>query len=133
MTQRKPPRLRWETWIDRQVRESSERGEFEDLPGAGEPIADLDKPRDEMWWVKGKLRREGLTYLPPSLALRKEADDAVEEARRAPSEAEARRIVEGVNERIREANRQGITGPRVALRPYEVGRIAQEWRERHAR
>jgi hypothetical protein len=27
---------------------------------------------------KGKLRSEGLTYLPPSLALRKEAHDALE-------------------------------------------------------
>jgi hypothetical protein len=26
----------------------------------------LDKPRDENWWVRGKLRSEGLSYLPPA-------------------------------------------------------------------
>jgi DnaJ homologue, subfamily C, member 28, conserved domain len=50
--ERKPPELGWERWIDRLIREATERGEFEDLPGAGEPVADLDKPFDEMWWVQ---------------------------------------------------------------------------------
>jgi DnaJ homologue, subfamily C, member 28, conserved domain len=88
MAERKPPGLDWERWIDRQIREATERGEFDDLPGAGKPIPDLDKPFDKMWWVKGKLRSEGLTYLPPSLALRKEAHDALEAALQAKSEAE---------------------------------------------
>ncbi len=71
MTQRKPTGLGWESWIDRQIREAEERGEFDDLPGAGEPLPGLDKPFDELWWVKDKLRREGLTYMPPSLAVRR--------------------------------------------------------------
>jgi DnaJ homologue, subfamily C, member 28, conserved domain len=50
MTSRKPRELSWESWIDRQVREATERGEFEDLPGSGEPIPDLDRPFDEMGW-----------------------------------------------------------------------------------
>ena len=28
----------WESWIDRQVREAQERGEFDDLPGRGRPL-----------------------------------------------------------------------------------------------
>ena len=55
MTARKPPGVGWESWIDKQIREAEERGEFEDLPGAGQPIPDLDKPFDELWWVKNKL------------------------------------------------------------------------------
>lgn len=31
----------FESWIDRQIREAQERGEFDDLPGAGEPIKGL--------------------------------------------------------------------------------------------
>ena len=73
MTQRKPAGIKFESWIDRQIRQAAERGEFEDLPGHGAPLADLDKPYDEMWWVKRKLRDEQLSYLPPSLALRKDA------------------------------------------------------------
>jgi hypothetical protein len=60
MTERKPAGVPWESWIDRQIRRAEERGEFDDLPGAGRPIPDLDKPFDELWWVKDKLRREGL-------------------------------------------------------------------------
>ena len=43
MTERKPPGVSWESWIDRQIREAEERGAFADLPGAGMRIPDLDK------------------------------------------------------------------------------------------
>jgi len=65
MTERKPPGVGFETWVERQLREAAERGAFDDLPGAGKPIPDLDKPHDELWWVKQKLRRENFSYLPP--------------------------------------------------------------------
>ena len=71
MTERKPRELSFETWVDRQIREAAERGEFDDLPGTGKPIPDLHKPHDENWWIKQKLRSENLSYLPPTLELRK--------------------------------------------------------------
>lgn len=129
MTRRKPPGARWESWIDRQVREAEERGEFDDLPGAGKPIPDLDKPFDELWWVKDKLQREGLSYMAPSVALRKEAGDALVAASRAGSEAEVRRIISAINDKIREANRNTIAGPPLMLVPYDVERVVREWRE----
>jgi hypothetical protein len=129
MTQRRPPGIGRETWIDRQIREATERGEFDDLPGTGEPIPDLDKPFDELGWVKRKLHREGLSYLPPSLALRKEAQAARAAAMQAGSEAEVREIVEGVNHDIREANRKGIAGPAIMLMPLDVERVLEEWRK----
>jgi hypothetical protein len=93
--------VNWEAWSERQIREATERGDFADLPGAGKPIPDIDRPHDEMWWVRDKLRREHVSYLPPSLAARKEAEDALDAARHARSEAEARRIIEALNGRIR--------------------------------
>ena len=131
MTARKPPGMGWETWIDKQIREAEERGEFEDLPGAGQPIPDLDKPFDELWWVKNKLRREGLSYMSPSVALRKEAHDALEAVSRTRSEAEVRRLIADINEKIREANRKGIRGPSLMLMPFDVERVVHEWREQH--
>jgi hypothetical protein len=128
MSARKPPGLGWESWIDRQVREATERGEFDDLPGAGQPIPNLDRPFDELWWVKDKLRREGLTYMAPSVALRKEAHEAYEAALAARSEAEARRILEAINDKIRSANRTGITGPALMLVPHDVERVLAERR-----
>jgi Domain of unknown function (DUF1992) len=132
MTQRKPSGIRFESWIDRQIRQATERGEFADLPGSGAPLADLDHHYDEMWWVKRKLRDEDLSYLPPSLALRKEVHDALEGVARAHSEAEVRERIAAVNEKIRDAIRMGIRGPELSLAPFDVERIVKEWRRARA-
>jgi Domain of unknown function (DUF1992) len=128
MTRRKPRGSDWESWIDRQIREAEERGEFDDLPGAGRPIPDLDKPFDELWWVRNKLRQEGLSYMPPSVAMRKEAHDALGAAMRARSETEVRKIIADINDRIREANRKTISGPALMLVPFDVERVVRDWR-----
>jgi DnaJ homologue, subfamily C, member 28, conserved domain len=133
MTARKPPGVSWESWIDKQIREAEERGEFENLPGAGQPIPNLDKPFDELWWVKNKLHREGLSYMPPSVALRKEAHDALEAISRARSEADVRRLIADINEKIREANRKGIRGPSLMLMPFDVERVVKQWHEQRSR
>jgi hypothetical protein len=133
MTRRRPPGVSWESWIDRQVREAEKRGEFDDLPSAGKPLPDLDKPIDENWWIKNKLRSEGLSYTPPLLALKKRATDALALAAEAPSEAKAQEIIEEINEEIREANRNGARGPLVVLRPYDVEAVLRDWRKRHSK
>jgi hypothetical protein len=132
MTQRKPPGVSFETWIDRQIREATERGEFDDLPGTGKPIADLNRPYDEMWWLRQKMQRENLSYLPPTLALRKEAEEALAAASRAASEPEVRRIVADINDKIREANRKPTAGPPTDLAPYDVERVVRDWRDHRA-
>ncbi|MDG9705815.1 DUF1992 domain-containing protein [Streptomyces sp. DH37] len=128
MTERKPPGVDFETWADRQIREAAERGEFDDLPGMGEPLPDLDKPYDDLWWVRRKMRREGLSWLPPALALRKEAEDALAAARGARSEPEVRRILAEVDDRIRAALRMPPPGPPLGLKPFDVEEVVREWR-----
>ncbi len=64
MTQRKPQGMSFETWVDKAIREAEERGAFADLPGTGKPIPGAGQPDDELWWVKAKLRREKLTFIP---------------------------------------------------------------------
>jgi DNA polymerase/3'-5' exonuclease PolX len=130
MTERKPSGVGFGTWVERQIREATERGEFDNLPGAGKPIEDLDKPHDELWWVKQKLRRENLSYLPPTIALRKEAEEALAEASRAGSEARVRRIVADINGKIVEGNRKAASGPPLNLMPFDVERVVRAWRER---
>ena len=132
MTERKPPGIGFETWVERQIREATERGEFDNLAGAGKPIADLDKPHDELWWVKQKLRRENLSYLPPTIALRKEAEDALLAASQAGSEAQVRRIVADINRKILEGNRKAASGPPLNLMPFDAERVVRTWRERRA-
>ena len=133
MTGRKPSGASWEGWIDRQIREAADRGEFENLPGAGEPLPPSPRPSDESWWIKRKLQREGLTYMSASLALRKEARDALAAAAQADSEAEVRKIIAAINEQLREANRKGISGPALMLVPFDVERVVGEWREPRSR
>jgi hypothetical protein len=130
MTDRKPPGVGFETWVERQIREATERGEFDNLPGAGKPIPDLDKPHDELWWVRQKLRREDLAYLPPTIALRKQAEEALQAAAEAASEAEVRRIVADINAKIVEGNRKAASGPPLNLTPFDVDRVLRDWRRR---
>jgi hypothetical protein len=59
------------TWVDLQVQRAMERGDFDDLPGAGKPLA-LGETHDPDWWLKKLVERENVAVLPPSLALRKE-------------------------------------------------------------
>ena len=133
MSERKPPGVGFGTWVERQIREATERGEFDNLPGAGKPIEDLDKPHDELWWVKQKLRREHFAYLPPTIALRKAAEEALEAASRAGSEAEVRRIVADINTRIVEGNRKAASGPPLNLMPFDVEAVVGAWHGRRTR
>ena len=130
MTERKPPGISWQTWIDRQIEEGQARGEFDALPGHGKPIKGIEQPRDELWWVRDKLRREGVEYLPPSLAIRKKATDAKLRAMEASSEPEVRQIIGEINEEIRQLNRLSIEGPPTTLMPFDVDEIVQAWRHR---
>ena len=128
MSDRKPFGVSRETWIDRQIREGMERGDFDGLPGHGKPIPDIDRAHDELWWVRDKLRREGVSYLPPTLALRKDVEDARAAIAEATSEAVVREIVEQINERIRRTNREATAGPPSNLLPLDVDRTLEDWR-----
>lgn len=132
MTERKPPGVRFETWIDKQIGEARERGDFDNLPGAGKPIPDLET-RDELWWVKDKLRRENISYLPPTLVLRKEIEDARKQALAADTEAEVRRLLGETNDKIVDATRKPLSGPPLNLTPIDVERFVERWREQRER
>ncbi|MEU6863895.1 DUF1992 domain-containing protein [Streptomyces sp. NPDC046876] len=128
MTERKPPGVSFESWVDRQIREAAERGEFEQLKGLGKPLASLDTPYDEMWWIKDKMHREGFAALPPSLALRKEAEDTLEAVRAARSERRVRELLDAVNEKIAAALRMPPPGPPLRLSPFDVEEVLAQWR-----
>ena len=55
------------------------------------------------------------------MPLRKDAYDALVAASLANSEAQARKIISAINEKIRRANRNTIEGPSLMLVPYDVG------------
>ena len=130
MTERKPPGMSFETWVERQIREARERGEFDNLPGAGKPIPGIDGPAEELWWVKQSLRRENLSYLPPTLALRREVADVLADVPDAPSESAVRRRIAELNQKIAAAIRVPLDGPPLNLMPLDVEEVVESWRRR---
>jgi hypothetical protein len=88
----------YESAIDRQIREAQERGEFDNLPGAGKPLPGHGQEYDENWWVKDLVRREKITgALPASLMLRKEVEDLMDVIATKKSEAAVRAVVSDLN------------------------------------
>ncbi|MFI5554823.1 DUF1992 domain-containing protein [Streptomyces sp. NPDC051738] len=131
MTERKPPGVPFESWVDKQIHDAQARGDFDRLPGQGKPLPnDLESPYDELWWVKRKMAREGLSVLPPALALRKEAEDALAAAHAAPTERAVRKIITDVNVKIRDMLLKPPPGPPLGRKPYDVEEVVREWRER---
>ncbi|MEU9700149.1 DUF1992 domain-containing protein [Streptomyces sp. NPDC047981] len=128
MTERKPPGVSFESFVDKQIREAAERGEFRKLAGFGRPLADDTAPYDELWWIKQKMHREGASVLPPALALRKDAEDAREAVDEAVSETQVRRILGEINTRIAEALLRPPPGPPLNLKPFDVDAVVAEWR-----
>jgi hypothetical protein len=130
MTSRKPPGTDWESWIDQVIRDGRDRGEFDDLPGTGKPLPGLGKPHDEMWWVRQKVQSEGISYLPPALALRKDREDTLARLDTETSETRVRQLLEELNSRIRGVNSRSISGPPSTVMPVDVERVVQEWQGR---
>src|SRR3954469_13069043 len=87
-------------WVDLQIQQAMERGEFDNLPGAGKPLGDLGSPYDRDWWLKKLIEREKITVLPAALQLRK--DDAELDALldREATEKQVRAVLEDFNRRI---------------------------------
>ncbi|MFI8227881.1 DUF1992 domain-containing protein [Streptomyces sp. NPDC085900] len=131
MTERKPPGVPFESWVDKQIRDAERRGEFTRLPGAGKPLPPgTDTTYDELWWIRQKMAREGLSVLPPTLALRKEAEDTLAAAYAAPSERIARKLITDVNVKIRDMMFKPPPGPPLGMKPYDVEEVVRQWRER---
>ena len=133
MTERKPAGMRFETWVERQIREAQERGEFDGLPGAGKPLSGLTGHYDEQWWVKQVAQREHLSLLPPMLALRKEAEELLYGLPSIPSEAAVRDLVADYNARVVAAIRRPSEGPLVAIpRRLDGDEVVAEWARRRS-
>ena len=119
--------MQYESWIDRQIREAQERGEFDNLPGAGKPLS-LDDDPD--WWIKAKIARENLQpLLPTPLALRREVEDLPRSLANARTEDEVRERVGDLNRRIRESYLRPHSGPRVVVGIVDVDAVVARWRE----
>lgn len=123
----------YESWVERQVREAVERGEFDNLPGAGQPLPGLTGRDDEDWWVRKFVERERITLLPTTLALARELAELPQTLAGLRDELEVRRRIEDLNDRVRYTHRHRVDGPPLVLTPVDVEATVADWRQHRRR
>jgi len=133
MTERKPPETSFASWVDQQIAEAQERGAFDNLPGAGQPLPNRGEADDGLAWLRDKLHHEGVPadeLLPTPLRLRKEMERLAGTLAELGSEQEVREVVKGLNRRIVEWRRIP-TGPPMFLRLVDEDAMVTRWRDAH--
>jgi DnaJ-like protein len=133
MTERKPPGMKTQDWVEAQIKQAQARGEFDDLPGAGKPLPKLADPHDPDWWVKDFIRREKIetdALLPPSVQLRKEKQALQEKLSVLRTEAEVRDYLQDLNRRILLQIRDA-TGVVVPVGPVDEDEMFAQWLKGH--
>ncbi|WP_431975420.1 DUF1992 domain-containing protein [Micromonospora haikouensis] len=121
---------RWEAAAEAQIRTAQERGEFDNLPGAGKPLPGRGTSYDESWWIKSFLEREKLPsdlLLPTPLLLRRRIERVPDEVRDLPTEAAVRAYVADLNREV-VAWLRNPTGPQVVVRPANADEVVAGWR-----
>jgi hypothetical protein len=121
----------WESAVDKQIREAQERGDFDNLPGAGKPL-DLSDSGDPDWWVKRFAAREQLDLagaLPGALGLRKEAAGYPESLVDVRTEAQVREIIQDYNKRVLADRLRPAVGnlPPLIAKTLDVDEMVERW------
>jgi hypothetical protein len=120
-----------ETLVERRLREAAERGEFDDLPGAGRPIPGLDEPFTAEKWALDRIRAEGgdvTALLSPMLILRKERARFLATVGDLPSEAAVRAVVLDFNQRLLDQLRRPMSGPLIPVGLLDPEETVAAWR-----
>ncbi len=122
----------WESYADRRIRQAQADGEFDRLPGFGQPIPGIDEPWDENSWVRQKLRREQINELPPVLAARLDKERVLESLSKLAAEAEVRTKLLELNRRIQQAHFSTADGPAIGITPVDVDEEVRRWNDSRA-
>lgn len=122
--------IRFESWVDRQIREAMERGAFDNLPGAGRPLELSDDPD---WWIKSKMEREGIKpAVPEAIALRREVDALQDTLADVHTREAARAICDDLNARIKQHYLSASVRPTVLVRRVDVDAELRLWEQRRS-
>ncbi len=113
-------------WVEHSITQAQRRGDFDNLPGAGKPLASLEGPVEPDWWLRGLIQREKLDLsaaLPGPMALRRERATYPEALADIADEPRVQAILEDFNERVLADRRRPVA---TVHSPAVVGRIDVE-------
>lgn len=120
-------------YVETVIQQAIRRGDFEDLPGSGRPLAGLGDTHDPDWWIRRKIEREKLRGLgPPAIMLRVENAELEDRLDALTRESDVRETLEDFNKRVIEARRQLLGGPPVVTPTRDVEAEVRAWHERRA-
>jgi len=128
VSDRKPPGQSWRSWIDQHIKRAQEAGDFDDLPGKGKPLADLNEVYDPDWWAKKLIAREKVSLLPPALAIRRRVEQEIPRILRLRREEDVRIALGKLNAEIARTNRTVHEGPMTSTTLIDEDDLLERWR-----
>lgn len=127
MTERKPLGTGYEPWIEAQIRVAMEEGAFDNLPGAGKPIA-TDQLFDPDWWVKQLMQRDQVSWIPPWLEFKRKVEAELAAIGKLTDEVTVRTRVAALNAAIAKANATVVEGPPSSVATLDIDQVVARWR-----
>ncbi len=121
-------------WRERRLQEALERGDFENLPGAGKPLTGLGRPLSPGDWAVRWARRTGADLtaaLPLALAMRREREQLVAAVPTLGAQAQVRTLVADFNVRLDRGYRTPQADPPLAVPFLDVEVQVARWVEAH--
>lgn len=124
---------RFDDLSEQRYREAKERGEFDNLQGAGKPSRLVDAEYRDGWWLQEYLDREDVDMsqvVHPTLALRKEAATMLDRLRHVGSEQTVREVVADYNDRVRRDRLSvpSTPGMPILARTLSADQVVADWR-----
>lgn len=117
----------WDVIVEERIRAAQTEGRFDNLPGYGKPIPGIDRT-DPNWWIKQKLKTEGLSVLPSPLKAKLARERFFERLSQLPTESLVRALASELDEQIRRASLCALPGPPIPLEPVDIEAALAEWR-----
>jgi len=112
--------------VERRIEEAQKRGDFDDLPGHGEPLRiedDSSVPEDLRLVYKILKNAE---CLPPELQLKKEIRQMEDMLEKIPDEKEKYRQIKRINYRVMQLNLMGKNSPLLEENAVYYGKLVDK-------
>lgn len=119
--------------VERRIQEAMERGEFDNLPGAGKPLRIEEPPvlNSDLWWALKILKQAN--FVPDEVRWRKQIDELRARMHGVRDEEELRQVVREMNELIEKLSGMGTNRIPMTWMKLDEEKAAAEWRRRRAK